>query len=111
MNNPFRVRWDLFVMILSVWNSMIIPIELAFKPDSFSNSNLVAFNYVIDFMFFIDILLNFRTSFLNQNTGDEIVNPKRVIVNYATSSRFWIDLLSTIPFDLLMQVIQAKTST
>ena len=34
-NNPFRIKWDLFVMLLSIWNSLTIPIEIAFEPPEF----------------------------------------------------------------------------
>mmetsp|Transcript_11978 Transcript_11978/g.18501 ORF Transcript_11978/g.18501 Transcript_11978/m.18501 type:complete len:174 (-) Transcript_11978:44-565(-) len=103
-NNPFRVRWDLFVMILSVWNSLVIPIELAFQPPSFESKQLVITNFVIDFMFVLDIVLNFRTSFFNPNTADEILNSKKIARHYVTSSRFWIDILSTVPFDVIMEM-------
>jgi hypothetical protein len=31
-NSPWRVKWDLFVMTLAVWNSISIPMEIAFEP-------------------------------------------------------------------------------
>jgi len=30
INNPLRVRWDLLVMILSIWVSLEVPVEIAF---------------------------------------------------------------------------------
>ena len=33
---------------------------------------LVAANAVIDFLFLMDILINFRTTYINPKTGDEI---------------------------------------
>jgi len=29
-NHPWRVKWDLFIMVLSIWVSIDIPIEIAF---------------------------------------------------------------------------------
>ena len=52
---------------------------------------------LINAIFFIDILVNFRTSFYNSR-GEEIYSPKLIAKDYATSSRFIIDVLSFIPF-------------
>jgi len=35
INNPWRVKWDIIVMILAIWNSATTPIEIAFKPAMF----------------------------------------------------------------------------
>ena len=101
-NHPLRVKWDLFVMILAVFNSIVIPIDIAFRPLNFQNQILVSVNYVVDCMFLLDIIFNFRTTFHNQLTGDEVINPKQIAKAYASSTRFWIDVLSTVPFDLIM---------
>ena len=100
-NHYLRVRWDLFVMILSVWNCITIPVDIAFEPEFFSSSYLMILNNIIDFAFFIDIILNFRTSFNNPKTGDEVMDPKEIACNYIVAGRFWVDLISTIPFDIL----------
>ena len=38
----------------------------------FDSQENAVFNYIIDIMFFIDIILNFRTTIYNPLTGDEI---------------------------------------
>jgi hypothetical protein len=53
---------------------------------------------VIDAIFAIDILINFRTTYFNPRTGDEVSDPKLIAKAYL-QGRFWIDLLATIPFD------------
>ena len=58
-------------------------------------------NHVIDFVFIVDIIFTFRTSFQDIESGDEIVNPKEIAINYL-HGRFWIDLLAAIPFELVL---------
>jgi hypothetical protein len=58
---------------------------------------------IIDLLFFIDILFNFRTTYTDSSTGDEIGNPKKIAKHYVLG-RFWIDLLSSIPLDQLAMV-------
>ena len=63
-----------------------------------------AFNTCIDFCFFLDVLLTFRTTFYDPNSGDEIFEKKKVVINYL-KGRFTIDILSTVPFDNIARVI------
>lgn len=51
-------------------------------------------------MFALDIIMNFRTTYLNRMTGEEIVEVKEIQLNYF-KGQFFIDLLSSIPFDLV----------
>lgn len=55
----------------------------------------------IDLSFFIDIAINFRTTFISNKTGEEIYNPKLIAKRYILGGRFLIDFLSSIPFDKL----------
>ena len=54
----------------------------------------------VDIMFIIDILINFRTTYVNGN--DEVVShPAKIAVHYFRGW-FLIDLVAAIPFDLLL---------
>ncbi len=48
--------------------------------------------------------MNFRVTYYDSNTGDEIFDKKLIAKNYL-KSRFAIDALSTIPFDNIAKVI------
>ena len=54
----------------------------------------------VDVTFIIDILINFRTTYVNSN--DEVVShPGKIAVHYLRGW-FLIDLVAAIPFDLLL---------
>lgn len=54
----------------------------------------------VDVTFVIDILINFRTTFVNGQ--DEVVShPGRIAVHYLRGW-FLIDLVAAVPFDLLL---------
>lgn len=59
---------------------------------------------VIDLAFFLDIILSFRTTYRHEETNVEIKDPVMIRKNYLRGM-FWIDLLSTIPFDLIFYYI------
>ena len=61
-------------------------------------------NTLIDLMFGIDIVVNFRTTYYDNETQDEVLDPKLTAKEYIsscnlTSPSFTIDFLSTVPFD------------
>lgn len=60
---------------------------------------LSTIDILVDIMFIIDILINFRTTYVNKN--DEVVShPKRIAAHYI-KGWFIIDLVAAIPFDLI----------
>ena len=74
------MRWDLFVMLLALWNCISIPFNVAFQPKHGKFNT--AIDRIIDICFFSDILIGFNTSFLNEKTGFEVVNYKGIAWNY-----------------------------
>lgn len=66
----------MFVIVLALWNVFFIPFNIAFKPEVRFRLKQVGtsfpiefFNYTIDMIFFIDIILNLRTTYLDKD-GD-----------------------------------------
>ena len=69
MDSPLKTRWDLFVMILATYNCYQIPLDIAFEPDIFNSAAFTILNALIDFLFFVDICISFRTTYLDERTG------------------------------------------
>jgi hypothetical protein len=73
VNRPFRIKWDLFVMILATWNWFQLPFSAAFMPELDTNIIVLLSNFIIDTLFVVDIWINFRTTYFSKKTGDEIM--------------------------------------
>ena len=97
-NSRGKVRWDLLIMLLAVWNAFQIPINVAFPGSFFDSTYFLILNFFIDIGFLLDIIVNFRTTFLNKKTQEEVSNSYLIAVEYL-KTRFTVDLLATIPFD------------
>jgi hypothetical protein len=65
-------------MAISLWNVFSLPVDIAFEPPLLQTFANAFINHIIDLMFLIDILLNFRTTIINEATGIEIVEPKAI---------------------------------
>ena len=91
-------------MILAIFNCLTIPLSVSFDPAFMRQSIFTAINYLIDFLFLADLVINCRTTFINSKTGEEIKTPKAIFCEQL-KGRFWIDFLASLPLDEMSQVI------
>lgn len=77
-----RIRWDLFIMLFAIWNCIQIPYSIAFNQNSEQSPMFTAFNLFVDSFFIADLLINFRTSYLNEDTGEEIYQNNNIFWQY-----------------------------
>lgn len=54
--------------------------------------------------FFVDILVSFRTTYINERTGAEVKDVK-MIGRYYLRGQFTIDMLATLPFDTIGEIL------
>ena len=59
LNNPYKLAWDIFVILLAVYNCLMIPLSFSFQP-AFLQS-LTGVDKAVDYMYWIDIAIAFRT--------------------------------------------------
>ena len=107
--SPFKAVWDWLILILVIYTAIFTPYVAAFllnekkrKDDVHSRYRdpLTIIDLIVDVMFIIDILINFRTTYVNKN--DEVVShPGKIAVHYF-KGWFLIDMVAAIPFDLLL---------
>ncbi|XP_030747357.1 potassium voltage-gated channel subfamily H member 2 isoform X2 [Sitophilus oryzae] len=107
--SPFKAVWDWIILILVMYTAIFTPYVAAFllgEPDfnnrkskKYSEDPIVIIDLIVDVTFIIDILINFRTTYVSGN--DEIVSdPGKIAIHYL-KGWFLIDLVAAVPFDLL----------
>ena len=110
MNHPFRLLWDLLIMILSLFVGLELPVQLAFRPNFMQEA---WFNYGVHLtlflIFIMDIALNFRTTFINSESGEEVYSAKKIAYNYLTGM-FVIDLISLNFAQFFVESIEDETT-
>lgn len=93
--NKYRKMFDIFVLMLALYNSVMIPLKQCYNPEFKRTRESEIMDMVIDGIFLIDILLMFHTTFID-NKGEEIWNVPEIAYNYSHTSRFIVDLLSLL---------------
>ena len=91
------MKWDLGILLLAFWNCISIPFDVAYEP--YPPPLYVAIENFIDILFACDILVGFRTTYVDTKTGYEVVEGKRIAMVYCVSGRFFVDLAASIPFE------------
>ena len=84
--------WDIFVMILAIYNSVTIPVHLAYG-DELTIFNIPFLDKFAEIVFIFDMLVTFFTSYIDKN-GKVILNSYMIAKNYVKSSKFVFDLLA-----------------
>jgi hypothetical protein len=102
ITRQFRIYWDLFLMLLAVWNALSIPFFIAWKPPYENGLELFVINTIIDFIFCADIVLNFYTSYIDKE-GEEVLD-RRMIVKHYLKRNFVVDLIASVPIDNFLMV-------
>lgn len=62
---------------------------------------LLVFNLWVDLMFIVDIIINFRTTFIKPNTDEVISSPKQIALHYL-KTWFVVDFVAAIPFESMI---------
>jgi hypothetical protein len=68
------MKWDLLVILLTIWNCLSIPFFFAFTVDE--SIVLEVVDNVIDVLFLLDMVFNFMTTHINVKTNIEIYDRK-----------------------------------
>ncbi|XP_044303242.1 potassium voltage-gated channel subfamily H member 6 isoform X2 [Varanus komodoensis] len=108
--SPFKAVWDWLILLLVIYTAVFTPYSAAFllneeQEEKLSNCSytcdpLYIIDLIVDIMFIVDIIINFRTTYVNIN--DEVVShPAKIAIHYF-KGWFLIDMVAAIPFDLLI---------
>lgn len=92
------------MLIMMMGNLIIIPVGITFFSEQTTTSWLV-FNVASDTIFLVDLVMNFRTGIVNEESSEIILDPKVIKMNYL-KSWFVVDFLSSIPVDYIFLIVE-----
>jgi len=95
--SPLKTLWNFFMLVIIIFLSVTVPYRIAFEdvapPPWFYTDT------ILDFLFIIDLGLNFFSAIENDN-GEIIVEHKKIAMIYL-KGWFLIDVTSSIPITLI----------
>lgn len=94
------------MLLLMVGNLIIIPVGITFFKDEHTPAWIV-FNVVSDTFFLVDLVLNFRTGIVKEDSTEIILDPQQIKVKYLRSW-FAVDFISSIPVDYIFLIVETR---
>ncbi|CAH8590095.1 unnamed protein product [Dicrocoelium dendriticum] len=94
----FKTTWDWIILFLTGYTAVMVPFNAAFKSKTMDDVSFLVVDSIVDVIFFIDIVLNFHTTFVGPN-GEVISDAAIIRINYL-KGWFMVDLLSCLPYDV-----------
>ncbi|KAM8841023.1 voltage-gated delayed rectifier potassium channel KCNH8 isoform 2-T2 [Spinachia spinachia] len=96
----FKAGWDWLILLATFYVAVTVPYNVCFigDDDDLTRSTTVS-DIAVEILFIIDIVFNFRTSYVSKS-GQVIFDARQICIHYLTTW-FVIDLVAALPFDLL----------
>ncbi|XP_030597110.1 potassium voltage-gated channel subfamily H member 8 [Archocentrus centrarchus] len=101
--STFKAGWDWLILLATFYVAVTVPYNVCFigNDDDLTRSTTVS-DIAVEILFIIDIVFNFRTTFVSKS-GQVVFDARQICIHYLTTW-FIIDLVAALPFDLLYAV-------
>ena len=92
----YKLVWDLFIIIIALYNALLVPVKISFpmiERQYEASQKWRRFDDYSEYVFVIDFILGFLTSYLDHHIGVEIKQPSYIAWHYLGGG-FLMDFLS-----------------
>ena len=72
------------------------------------DSPLFALNQAVSLAFVVDMGINFNLAYVDKSTYELVQDRLRIRWHYLSSSWFWLDLVSVVPFDIIALYMEKR---
>jgi potassium voltage-gated channel Eag-related subfamily H protein 7 len=103
-DGKFRFWWDIGIIVATTYSVWKVPIKVAFEPASLNTPAMALVDSLIDFFYLMDVLVTFRTTYMDLLANEQVTDSYRIATRYISSGNFFIDFLSSIPLDTITGV-------
>ncbi len=100
-DDSFKIKWEMMIAVVLIFTAIMTPYRLAFSSNDNDNPAWTAINYIIDAIFFIDIVLCFCTAFEDEN--EDLIHDRCVIAKTYLKTWFFVDIISVLPVSEFLQ--------
>ncbi|KAG5833489.1 hypothetical protein ANANG_G00276470 [Anguilla anguilla] len=102
----FKAGWDWLILLATFYVAVTVPYNVCFTVGGAREEGSPAprsppsvSDILVEILFMLDIVLNFRTSYVS-TSGQVVYDARSICVHYVTTWLF-VDLIAALPFDLL----------
>ncbi|XP_054903443.1 potassium/sodium hyperpolarization-activated cyclic nucleotide-gated channel 3 isoform X4 [Poeciliopsis prolifica] len=96
------------MLLLMMGNLIILPVGITFFRDE-NTPSWIIFNVVSDTLFMVDLVLNFRTGIMKEDSTEILLDPRAIRQKYL-KTWFLVDFVSSIPVDYIFLMVDSLDS-
>ena len=106
-DSPLLNIWQLYILgPIVIYIVVYMPIELMFGEALPKSDAVTYFDFALDGLFWLDIIINFRTAYKNEEDETIVVDLKKIAHRYVCGFRsgggwFFVDLISSLPIQYI----------
>ncbi|GMI06393.1 hypothetical protein TrRE_jg6801 [Triparma retinervis] len=97
-DSRYRLWWDMITAFYVVYLIWLVPFSIGFEQ-WYPNSGMKSFNVLIDIWFIFDVILNFRTGYVDH--GVMVMDQKKIMKKYL-QTYFLVDFVASVPWELFL---------
>ncbi|RVE69784.1 hypothetical protein OJAV_G00081300 [Oryzias javanicus] len=101
-----KALWDWLILLATFYVAVTVPFNVCFVSHhegrdhhSLVSRSTLGSDIAVEMLFMLDIVLNFRTTYVSQS-GQVVYDGRSICIHYCTTW-FFVDLIAALPFDLL----------
>ncbi|KAB0367513.1 hypothetical protein FD755_020837 [Muntiacus reevesi] len=97
-----KAIWDGLILLATFYVAVTVPYNVCFSGDDdtpITSRHTLVSDIAVEMLFILDIILNFRTTYVSQS-GQVVSAPRSIGLHYL-ATWFFVDLIAALPFDLL----------
>ncbi|XP_053768054.1 voltage-gated delayed rectifier potassium channel KCNH4 [Desmodus rotundus] len=97
-----KAVWDGLILLATFYVAVTVPYNVCFSGDDdtpITSRHTLVSDITVEMLFILDIILNFRTTYVSQS-GQVVSAPRSIGLHYL-ATWFFVDLIAALPFDLL----------
>ncbi|KAL4446027.1 hypothetical protein ABPG74_011019 [Tetrahymena malaccensis] len=95
----FRIIWDFLSIIAILFSCFYNAYKISF--DSSKNTDYAWYEILVECFFVTDIILNFFSAYYNPEDDEVVYDLKLIAIRYITKGYFFLDIISTFPWQLV----------
>jgi hypothetical protein len=95
-NSWWKPVFDIIILLLVGYSCVTSMLYAAFQSPS--NTHILLFDEIVEYLFRLDLVFNFLQSYVDQDTYEEVTDLKKISRQYVFKGWFFVDFMSVFPF-------------
>ena len=110
-HDPYHTAWEIFSGLFVVYTAMEVPFRIGFLFYTAPSLGALVVEYIIVVVFLLDMVVNFLTAYVDETTNILVYDHNKIAIRYVSVIPFWfwMDLISTFPFEAFAVGANAKS--